>query len=401
MHKAIRTAIIVLSMGSFVFAQTPSVTPESSVEKPEDIGVRAHTNYFILAPKGVVEPQANPGGETPASLACVYDLVSNPVSGCPIASTTALPTGGSGVIVIVDAYDNPSAASDLKTFSKEFGLPAPSFKVMYASGKPANGCSSGWALEESLDVQWAHAMAPKAQVVLMEAASNSFSDLFDAITAANSYVASHGGKGEVSMSWGGSEFSSESSDDSYFMQSGVVYFASTGDSKGVLYPATSGNVVAAGATQVNRNKSGDYTGQVATKSCDPTNGGCGGGKSAYETRPSFQGGVTSVVGTKRGVPDLSFDSSSGSAVAVYNSSCYGGWIEVYGTSVASPSLAGIINSAGTFNNGSNAENTEIYNNMSNTSDFTDITSGSCGSLSAKAGYDLCTGVGVDKGKKGK
>jgi kumamolisin len=401
MRKAIVMAIVVFSVGSLLSAQAPSVIPESSIEKPEDIGVRAHTTYFIYAPKGVVEPQANPGGETPASLACVYNLVSHPTSGCPISSTTALPTGGGGVIVLVDAYDDPSAATDLKAFSKEFGLPAPNFKVEYANGKPSNGCSNGWELEESLDVQWAHAMAPKAQVVLMEAASNSFSDLFDAITAANSYIADHGGKGDVSMSWGGSEFSSEASDDSYFTQSGVVYFASTGDSAGVLYPSTSANVVAAGATQVNRNGSGDYTGQVASKSCDPTNHGCGGGKSAYETRPSFQDNVLSVVGTHRGVPDLAFDSSSKSAVAVYNSSCYGGWIEVYGTSVASPSLAGIINSAGTFHKGSNAENTEIYKNMSNTSDFTDITSGSCGSLSAKKGYDLCTGVGVDNGKKGK
>ena len=98
---------------------------------------------------------------------------------------------------------------------------------------------------------------------------------------------------------------------------------------------------------------------------------------------------------------LSFDSSGGSPVAVYNSSCYGGWLEVYGTSVASPSLAGIINNAGTFNSSSNAENTEIYGNMSNTSDFTDITSGSCGTHSATTGYDLCTGVGVDHALFGK
>ena len=86
---------------------------------------------------------------------------------------------------------------------------------------------------------------------------------------------------------------------------------------------------------------------------------------------------------------------------MYNSNCYGGWLEVYGTSVASPSLAGIVNNAGTFHTSSNAENTEIYANYTNAADFTDVTSGSCGTHSATTGWDFCTGVGVDKGFTGK
>jgi kumamolisin len=249
-------------------------------------------------------------------------------------------------------------------------------------------------LKESLDIEWAHAMAPNAQIVLMEAASSSAAHLNAAVTAANSYIASHGGKGEVSMSWGGGETGSETGMDHYFTQSGVVYFASSGDSPGVIYPSASVNVVSAGGTQVNRNSSGDYTNQTAWSDG-------GGGKSKYESRPSFQNGVSGVVGTARGTPDISFDSSGGSPVAVYNSSCYGGWLQVYGTSVAFPSLAGIINNAGTFSASSSAENTEIYANMSDTSDFTDITSGSCGTHSAEIGYDLCAGVGVDNGFIGK
>jgi kumamolisin len=365
------------------------VVPASSMEHPEDIGLRSHTNYFIYAPDGVVRPMANPGGETPGSLGCVYDLVSSPVSGCPIATSTEVPTGGSGVIVIVDAYDYPSASKDLSAFSKEFGLPSAKFSVLYASGKPANGCSSGWQLEEALDIQWAHAMAPNARIVLMEAKSNLNTDLYAAVKAANSYIANHGGKGEVSMSWGSSEYSSETANDGHFKQSNVVYFASSGDSPGVSHPSASPNVVSAGGTNVNRNGGGNYTKQTAWSSG-------GGGTSKYEARPSFQSSVSSIVGTQRGTPDLSFDSSDGSPVAVYNSSCYGGWLQVYGTSVASPALAGIINSAGTFNASSKSENTEIYNNRNNTSDFTDINSGSCGTHSAKKGYDLCTGVGVDK-----
>jgi len=371
------------------------IYPPSSIEQPEDVGVNMHTNYIIYAPAGSIRPLAQPAGETPASLGCVYNLVSNPVSGCPVNGTTQVPTGGSGVIVIVDAYDYPSAAADLATFSTTFGLPQANFSVVYASGrKPTNGCRSGWQGEEALDIEWAHAMAPNAQIVLMEASSASNSALYQAVTAANSYIASHGGKGEISMSWGGSETSSESSSDHYFTQSGVVYFASSGDSPGVIYPSSSPNVVSAGGTQVNRNSSGAYTNQTAWSSG-------GGGPSKYEARPSFQNAIQSIVGSKRGTPDLSFDSSGGSPVAVYNSNCYGGWLEVYGTSVASPSLAGIINSAGTFSTSSNAENTLIYSNLGFAQYFTDVTSGSCGTHSAATGWDFCTGVGVDNGLVGK
>jgi len=387
-----------LACGALLNAQVQSgvgIYPPSSIEHPWDVGVNMHTNYIFYAPSGAIVPAAQPAGETPASLGCVYNIVSQQVSGCPINGTTIVPTGGAGVIVIVDAYDYPSAATDLSTFSSTFGLPQANFSVQYASGrKPTNGCRSGWQGEEALDIEWAHAMAPNAQIVLMEASSASNSALYQAVTAANSYIASHGGKGEVSMSWGGSETSTESSSDHYFTQSGVVYFASSGDSPGVIYPSSSVNVVSAGGTQVNRGSNGAYTNQTAWADG-------GGGPSKYEARPSYQNAISSIVGSKRGTPDLSFDSSGGSPVAVYNSNCYGGWLEVYGTSVASPSLAGIINNAGQFKASSNAENTLIYSNLGFSQYFTDITSGSCGTHSATTGWDFCTGVGVDNGLVGK
>ena len=396
-RRIVFSVVAILALVNLASAQVRrgrGIVPESSIERLEDLGVRMHTNYLILAPEGTVKPAATPGGETPASLGCIYDVVSNPVTGCPIATATEVPTGGSGVIVIVDAYDDPSAATDMAAFSIEFGLPSPNFLVKYAGGtKPANGCSSGWEVEESLDIEWAHAMAPNAQIVLMEASSNQNSALFAAVSAANAYIAAHGGKGEVSMSWGGAETSGEAGADRYFTQRGIVYVASAGDSPGVIYPGSSVNVISAGGTQINR-LAGNYTNQTAW-----IDGG--GGISRYEPRPSFQIGVASIVGNKRGTPDVSFDSSGSSPVAVYNSSCYKGWLQVYGTSLASPALAGIINNIGTFFANTNAELTAIYNNRSNTVDFTDITSGGCGTHNAGTGYDLCTGVGVDKGLFGK
>jgi subtilase family serine protease len=390
--------VVMLAAATVASAQVrlaEGIRPRSGIERPEDIGERMHTTYAIYAPEGTITPEFNPAGETPGSLACVYNLVSSPAAGCPIATATHVPSGGSGVIVVIDAYDYPTAAADLATFSTYFGLPAANISVQYASGaKPANGCSSGWQGEESVDIEWAHAMAPYAQIVLMEASSPSNSALYQAVSAANSYIASHGGKGEVSMSWGGSETASEISSDHYFTQPGVVYFASAGDSPGVIYPSSSVNVVSAGGTQINRNGSGNYTNQTAW-----IDGG--GGYSPYEARPSFQNSISNIVGIRRGTPDLSFDSSGSSPVAVYNSNCYHGWLEVYGTSVASPALAGIVNSAGTFRANSNAENTVIYANDTNHADFTDITAGSCGTHSAATGWDFCTGVGVDNGLSGK
>src|SRR5208337_3308908 len=180
-----------LATANAVFAQAPPVhrhvvIPQSTLTASSSVGLRAHTNLRIMVPDSgpiALKPIANPSElppvpglffETPASLACIYHLVRNPLPGCDPDKTTQNPFGGSGVIAIVDAYDNPTG---------------------------------GWELEESLDVQYAHAMAPNAQIILVEAASDSFSDLFPAVQLASQLVAN--GSGEVSMGWGSGEFSQE------------------------------------------------------------------------------------------------------------------------------------------------------------------------------------------------
>ncbi len=403
---AILTVLLVLT--SLAPAQIRSargtvITPDSSIEKPSDIGMRAHTNIHILLPTTPLPladerpfgaPYSGYAYETPASLACVYNLVTV-VTGCSPNSVTNNPTGGSKMIAIVDAYDAPNAASDLAKFSTQFGLPAANFQTVYASGsKPAY--NAGWEFEESLDVQWAHAMAPGAEIVLVEAASSSLTDLMTAEDMASKMVNATGG-GEVSNSWGGGEFSGEASYDSHFVKANVVFLASAGDSPGTMYPAASPNVVAAGGTTVRRTPStGAFLSEYPWDSA-------GGGVSLYEPRPSFQSAISTLVGNYRGVPDLSFDSDPVTGVWVYDSNA-GGWNIVGGTSVASPALAGIINSAGSFNSSSSAELSVIYNNRSTTADFRDITVGFCGpygGYSGVVGWDPCTGVGVVFGKKGK
>jgi len=336
--------------------------------------------------------------ETPASLACVYHLVQTIVPGCNPNKTTTNPTGGSRAIAVVDAFDDPTAESDLAVFSSQFDLPQANFKVVYAQGsEPEIDPTGGWKLEEALDIEWAHAMAPEAKIFLVEAADNSFTNLFGAIWVASKLVAAAGG-GEVTMSWGAPEFGDETTLDSKFTMRGVVYFASTGDVPGVEYPSASPNVVAAGGTTLSRDIK---TGKLIKEN---TWQEAGSGLSQVEKAPTFQSSVASVVHGARGVPDLSFDANPNTGVWVYDSNPIlgEGWFVVGGTSVSSPALAGIANAAGSFHSSSRAENTVLYRGRPAL--FNNIDYGNCGlylGTFATGGYDLCTGLGSPRTLIGK
>jgi kumamolisin len=404
-----------LGFSPTIAAQGHVYVPQSSLPQPKDSngGIMARTHLRLLVPSSAkmhfgasaAVAQANelppfPGltFETPASLACVYQLVARIVPGCNPNATTANPGGGSRAIAIVDAFDDPTAASDLATFSAQFGLAAAKLTVVYANGtEPGLDPTGGWEVEESLDTQWAHAMAPGAQLFLVEAPNNSLINLFSATLVASNLVAAAGG-GEVSMSWGAGEFTEETEFDSIFTTPGVVYFASSGDSAGVEYPSASPNVVSAGGTSNSRNTN---TGNLIFQNAWQDGGG---GASQVESRPAFQRGLGFLVGDARGTPDVSFDANPATGVWVFDSNPVSGtgWYVVGGTSVAAPSLSGIVNAAGSFHAGSQAENDELYSDRSN--DFNDITYGDCGvSMSnfAIPGYDLCTGIGTVQTLRGK
>jgi subtilase family serine protease len=411
--------------------------PSSSQPKTPPAGhsFSAHTNVEVFLPHGFKPDEAPPfpgyGYETPASLACHYGLVS-PGTGvapnCNPNSTTVVPTGGSNTIAIVDAYDDPSAPGDLAWFSLQFGVPLslPQFQVVWAN-TAASSCNTmgvpidftgGWELEEALDIEWAHAMAPKANIYLVEACSETDTDLEQAGLVANNLVqcgkseidpstlvlsscpTGSKGKGEVTMSWGTMEASTETGFDANFATPGVVYFAAAGNGPGVLYPCTSPNVVCAGGTTLRRNPS---TFNFMAESAWVFGGG---GQSMVEKIPSYQSTyISSHCKTYRCVPDLSFDADPYTAVWVYDTFplegfSYYEWLATGGTSVSTVALAGIVNSANSFAASSSAELTTIYKNMATAADFTDITSGFCGpymGFSAATGYDFCTGVGVVKG----
>jgi len=410
------------------------ITPESSVVRPGD--VRAHTNHLIFVPEGRGLSSPSPDftfAETPASMGCVYK-VGPSYAGCnPGTGGTNHPTGGWGAIALVDAYDNPNAASDLAYFSSYWGLPAPKFTKVYANSSfgTLNGltasCSgappgdTNWGLEEDLDIEWAHVMAPSAKIFLVEACSNSDNDLLYAEEVAGIKVSAAGG-GDISNSWGRGEYSTEVNNDNYFYRyywNHITYFASAGDTgSAVIYPSASPWVVSAGGTTVNRDANGNFL----SESCWA---GSGGGFSTVETwqnPPTILKGLGAWANYQyelyggypyqfpfRSTPDISFNSDPSSGVWVYDTYGGGAWYIVGGTSAASPALAGIINNANnrlgqgiSFYNA--YENTLLYSQLSANkaypTNFYDVTTGSNGHA-AGTGYDQCTGIGSPRGKLGK
>jgi subtilase family serine protease len=328
--------------------------------KPET-GWKANT-LFTCRPASCVGPDPL----SPSQIIGAYNLYS--------------PTGGNGTtIAIVDAYDDPTIASDLATFSSHFGLPAANFvKHEMTTNISVN---SGWALEISLDVEWAHAIAPNATILLVEATSNSLTDLLAAVSYATSYPSVKA----VSMSWGGNEFSTEASYDLYFTAAGITFFASSGDGgAGVIWPASSPNVVAVGGTTLSIGSNGTVTSETAWS-------GSGGGISAYEARPAYQTGY-GLTYSERAVPDVSYDADPNTGVYVYDSTKYmgsSGWWDVGGTSAGAPQWAAIQAL------GLSANNVNFYQDAASSSYasyFRDITNGSNG-YHAGPGYDLVTGLG--------
>ena len=407
-------------------------TPASSIARPEDAGSRAHTTIKLFiptsGPTNITPPSPlraasldelppYPGlysWNTPASLACVYRLVPVQDESCNPYVVTRNPSAGSRAIAIVDAFDAPNAASDLAVFSAQFGLPPADFHKIYASagsctsGGTQPGFDPGWEAEESLNIEWAHAMAPGATIYLVEAASDSLGDMLAAVAVANQCVAAKGG-GEVSMSWGLDEFSGETAFDSYFTQRGVVYFAGAGDGGALLYPSASPNVVSVGGTSLVRNlltwrgNLGDFQGEAVWNWGIAA--GTGAGPSAYEPRPRYQDSIKDIVGSSRGAPDVAAVADPSTGVWIYKS----GWFLVGGTSVATPIWAGIVNAAGRFNSSTAAELTQIYSKPPSFAEasrgFNDIDSGTCGmgaagvfdTYLATSGWDFCSGVGSPRG----
>jgi subtilase family serine protease len=321
------------------------------------------------------------------------------------AYTSTVNAPSKTIIAIVDAYDNPNVLSDLNTYSDSFGIPrlagcttsitnsaTPCFqKIDQRGGTRLPRTNSGWALEIALDVEVAHAMCQNCSILLVEADSNSFSNLL----AAEDRAGLMGAK-IISNSWGGNEFSGETSStyDGHFNKPGIEITVSSGDSGyGTEFPAASKYVTAVGGTTLNLN-GGAYAIETAWN-------GAGSGCSSYESIPSWQVGITdSLCAGHRMVADVSADADPNTGAAVYDSVNYQGqkgWFQVGGTSLSSPLIAGIYALAG----GSVSPSLPYTKgSASNLHDVISGNNGSCGGsylCTALTGYDGPTGLGSPNG----
>ena len=321
--------------------------------------------------------QKSPAGLTPSEVKRIYNLPAK---------------GGQGTIAIIDAYDAPNIESDLGVFSDKYGLSACTTKNgCFEKHKMASstGADGGWALEVSLDVEWAHAIAPQAKILLVEAKTASGANLLSAID----YAASRKDVVAVSMSWGGDEFPEELSLDSHFAgKSGAVFFAASGDDgAGVQWPAASPGVVGVGGTSLELFKDGSFISESAWS-------GSGGGVSAYEPEPDYQKtyNIPKANG-HRAVPDVAYNADPKSGYVVYRTtgSSKNGWYTLGGTSAATPQWAAIRAL------GASVSLPKLYadkNSPDTLKYFRDITSGANGTCKyycdARARYDYVTGLGV-------
>ncbi len=312
----------------------------------------------------------------------------------------AIQGDGTGqTIAIVDAYDAPNMQADLDAFSAQFGLPSTTItKVNQTGGTtlPEVDPTGNWTIETALDVEWVHAMAPGANILLVEANSAFSTDLFAAVGYASAHAS------VVSMSWGGPEFSDDFSWESYLVHPGVSFVVSSGDyGAPVSYPSSSPNALSVGGTSLFTALDGTYSSESGWE-------GSGGGPSAYFSQPTYQKGVVTQTSSKRANPDVSYNADPNTGFAVYSTSAPTGstgpgWLTVGGTSAGAPQWAALIAIA---NQGRALGNQPLLNATdpqevqallyTNSDAFRDITTGGSTGIptySARRGYDYVTGLG--------
>jgi hypothetical protein len=318
--------------------------------------------------------------------------------------------GAGQTIAIVTAYNDPKIASDVHTFDAAMGINDNfSLSVVGQNGGKVSSLATdaGWAGETALDVEWAHAIAPKAKILLVEANTASLGNLLTAVDFARHAA----GVSVVSMSWGADEFWSETSFDKYFTtpagHQGVTFVAASGDNGswwGPSWPSSSSNVLAVGGTSLNINSAGGIGSETGW-------GGSGGGISSFESQPTYQLNAQHTGG--RTNPDVSYNADPNTGFAFFNSvddgSGFVGWQVVGGTSAGAPqwsALVAIANQGRAAAGKSSLDGSTgtlpmlyaLYNNpTAYAAAFNDVTVGrSSFFLGAHTGYDGVSGLGSPK-----
>jgi hypothetical protein len=358
----------------------------------EELEVRAlpavmHPLSHVLGP---LDGSGGVPGFTPQQIRHAYGFDSI------LFADPSIPADGSGqTIALVTAFNDPNLATDVSTFDARFSLPDPSLTVVAQDGSsqlPA--AEADWAQETALDVEWVHAIAPQANLLVVEANSANEADLYAAVD----YAVRQPGVGIVSLSFGEPESASELQADQHFQPSSqnpnVVFVAAAGDASGVTYPAASPYVIGVGGTTLTLDGSNNRASETAWAKG-------GGGVSKYEAAPSFQAGVTIAALNHRYTPDVAYAADPATGFAVYDSfgAAGNGWISVGGTSAGAPQWAGLLaivyqgrGLEGQGALGGSGKALSLLYSLPR-SDFYDITAGGNGNAHAGPGYDLVTGLG--------
>ncbi|MGD0309935.1 MAG: S53 family peptidase [Acidobacteriota bacterium] len=314
--------------------------------------------------------------------------------------------GGLGMtIAIVDAFHYDGAEADFGVFNTNAGLPDCTtangcFKQVAQDGGPPRAIGdAGWEIETMLDIEYAHAMAPNAKILLVEGDDNSFANLFTAVQ----YAAGPGHADIVSNSYGASEggqypvgASDEFYYDSLYAPLGKPLLFSSGDNGAPTeYPCASPFATCVGGTTLTVNGSFQRTAETGWT-------GSGGGFSAHEPQPGYQATFPALTGnTYRATPDIAADANPKTGVLVYDSG-NGGYYHVGGTSLACPLTAGLFADIDTARKSFGKDKFTFLNNSlyrGATSNYPyfyfDVSSGNNG-FPAGSGFDLVTGLGVSK-----
>jgi subtilase family serine protease len=375
-----------------------SATPATK-HSPAGHAARAHPLLLTIRAGRSGSPLAASGPPsealTPAQTRHIYglDRISN--------------LGTGQTIAIVDAYDDPNIFADADVFDQQFMTTLGGSTSYYAacgasstwltkanpSGVTPSG-DTGWGTEISLDVEWAHAIAPQAHILLVEANSDSDIDLL----AADDYAVAHGAS-VISNSWGSyGEFSWEIRNDSHFTAKGVTFVFSSGDGGIQSYPAVCPYVLSVGGTSLSHDTNDNWTGEVGWS-------GGGGGVSRFEAKPGYQKGLSY---DKRANPDVAYDADPNTGFAVYDSYGGYGWDDIFGgTSAGAPQWSSLIAIA---DQGRVSAHKSVLDGYSQTlpaiyamttgttgsEQLNDVTSGRNRVGPAGRGFDLVTGRGTPR-----
>lgn len=297
-------------------------------------------------------------------------------------------TGIGNTIAIIVAFGNANIVSDLEVFNRRFNLPDADIEVLFPQGRPQEA-DLGWAAETSLDVQWAHALAPEAKIILVVAKNSNSDSLFEATRFALGTEANI-----ISMSWGVAESTMALEYDEIFKDRSIVFLASSGDSGITSYPATSPYVVGVGGTSMQLNEIGERivpeTGWYFT----------GGGISSIEFKPQYQYIINDAIPKTNMLtsPDVSFFADTFPGVEIYVTfEGVGQWLAAGGTSVSCPCVAAIIADALPAGYTLNSSLELLYSFYDYSSEYDnayfDVKNGNTDFFPAIKGYDYVTGLG--------